>query len=141
PAPAPGASASPAVAPTAAPAAAAVADTEERRVEGSTADLGVAFNNRGARLISWELKRFVDREGHPEELVQTLKDAPPPLDIEPGDAELDARLKDALFLPSAPVVTVAPGESGELRLRYAAGDVEAEKAFRFPGRGYLVEVR
>lgn len=117
-----------------------VADDRERRVEVQTSDLSVAFTNRGARLISWQLTRFVDRSGRPEELVQTHKDAPRPLDLETGDAELDARLREALFEPSSELLTVRSGQPGTLRFRYAAQDVEAEKEFKFGGEGYLVEV-
>ena len=130
-------------APSPAPAPASVApvaDDRERRVEAQTPELSVAFTNRGARLISWQLTRFVDRAGKPEELVQTHKDAPRPLDLETGDAELDARLRDALFQPSTEMLTVPEGQSGTLTFRFASGDVEAEKTLKFEGHGYLVEV-
>jgi YidC/Oxa1 family membrane protein insertase len=117
-----------------------VADDKERRVEVQTDDVAVAFTNRGARVISWQLKRFVDRSGKLEELVQTHKDAPRPLDLETGDTELDARLRDALFQPSSELLTVADGRPGTLTFRFAAQDVEAEKSLKFGSRGYLVEV-
>ncbi len=132
----------PAAPPTPAPppTVAAVADERERRVEVQTDDVAVAFTNRGARVISWQLKRFLDRSGRPEELVQTHKDAPRPLDVETGDAELDGRLRDALFQPSTETLNLAEGRPGTLTFRYASGDVEAEKSLKFSGRGYLVEV-
>lgn len=118
----------------------AIADDQERRVEVVTPDVTVAFNNRGARIISWKLTRFGDAAGKPEELVQTVRDAARPFDLETNDTEVDARLRQALFLPSAGVLTAEPGKPAEIRFRYAADDLEAEKVMRFPGEGYLVEV-
>lgn len=138
-APASSADPAPATSPSPQPVA-QVADDREKRVEVQTNDLAVAFTNRGARLISWQLKRFLDRAGRPEELVQTHKDAARPLDLETGDAALDGLLRDALFQPSSELLTVASGQPGTLSFRFAGQDVEAEKSLKFAGTGYLVEV-
>jgi YidC/Oxa1 family membrane protein insertase len=129
---------SPVVAPS--PSVATVTDDQERRVEVVTPDVTVAFNNKGARIISWKLAHFGDAEGRPEELVQTIKDAPHPFDLETSDTEVDARLRQALFVPSATQVMAEPGKPAEIRFRYAGDDLEAEKVMRFAGEGYLVEV-
>ena len=44
----------------------------------------IAFTNRGARLLSWQLARFKDQRGHPEEMVQAVAGGPRPLDLETG---------------------------------------------------------
>src|SRR4029450_6805972 len=77
--PAPGPSATVAPAPAAkpspvAPPAAGAGDERERRVGGDAPDVAVAFTNRGARLISWKLKRFRDAEGREEEMVQAARE-------------------------------------------------------------------
>ncbi|HVD77532.1 MAG TPA: membrane protein insertase YidC, partial [Vicinamibacteria bacterium] len=136
PAPPPG-TASPA--PVTVAGAAQVADDKERRVEVQTPDLSVAFSNRGARLLSWRLLHFADPRGRPEEMVQAVVGGPRPLDLETGDPAVDARLKDALFKPSAESITL-PGGSSELRFAYAEGDLEAEKTLHFEAQGYLVSV-
>jgi YidC/Oxa1 family membrane protein insertase len=118
-----------------------VADEKERRVEVVTPSALVAFTNRGARLLSWQLARFRDRRGHAEEMVQAAPGAPRPLDLETGDAELDARLQEALFRPSAENLVVAAAGPAELRFEYADGDVQAEKVLRFDAAGPLVGVR
>ena len=123
--------------PAPAPVAAQVADDKERRVEVQTPDLSVAFSNRGARLLSWRLLHFADPRGRPEEMVQAVVGGPRPLDLETGDPAVDARLKDALFKPSAESITL-PGGSSELRFAYAEGDLEAEKTLHFEAQGYLV---
>jgi len=120
--------------------AAQVADDKERRVEVQTPDVAVAFSNRGARLLSWRLLHFADPRGRPEEMVQAVVGGPRPLDLETGDAAVDARLKDALFKPSAESIVLPDGAS-DLRFTYAEGDLEAEKTLHFEPQGYLVGVR
>ena len=137
--PTPGARA--AVAPTPAPPAVQIADERERRVEVQGDEVAVAFSNRGGRLVSWQLKRYRDAKGRPEEMVQTVPGGPRALDLETGDPDVDAQLKDALFLPSAEVVTLGATGEAELAFRWAQGDVEAEKTLRFHAPGYLVDVR
>jgi len=121
-------------------AAVEVADDKERRVEVQTPDVAVAFSNRGARLLSWRLVHFADPRGRPEEMVQAVVAGPRPLDLETGDPEVDGRLKDALFKPSAESITL-PGGAAELRFAYADADVEAEKTLHFEPQGYLASVR
>jgi YidC/Oxa1 family membrane protein insertase len=140
PTPAGGAPAGVTARPTAAPPVAQVADERERRVELQGEQVTVAFSNRGARLVSWQLKRFRDGKGRPEEMVQNVPGGPRALDVETGDPDADPRLRDALFLPSAEVVTLGPSGEAELRFQWAEGDLEATKTLRFQAPGYLVQV-
>jgi YidC/Oxa1 family membrane protein insertase len=117
-----------------------VADERERRVEAQGEDVTVAFSNRGARLVSWQLHRYRDAKGRPEEMVHTVPGGPRALDIETGDPDVDARLHDALFLPGAEQVTIGPRGESELRFRWAGGDLEAEKSVTFIAPGYLAKV-
>jgi YidC/Oxa1 family membrane protein insertase len=126
--------------PTAAPPVAQVADERERRVELQGEQVTVAFSNRGARLVSWQLNRFRDAKGRPEEMVQNVPGGPRALDVETGDPDVDPRLRDALFQPSAEVVTLGPSGEAELRFQWAEGELEATKALRFQAPGYLVQV-
>jgi YidC/Oxa1 family membrane protein insertase len=123
----------------AAPPAPAVADAKERRVEVVAPEYTVAFTNRGARLVSWTLARYRDADGRPEEMIPAHGAVVRPLDVETGEAALDARLRDALFLPSAESVAVSGEAPQTLRFTYADGEVSAEKALVFRARG-LVDV-
>lgn len=136
PVPASPATAAPAPAATAAP---AVADTAEKRIEVHTPVFSVAFTNRGARLLSWELVNYRNARGQPEEMTPGLKDGPKPLDLETGDVELDRRLREGLFVPSSEDVKVDPGGSAELSFRFSDGDLAATKTLSFQS-GYLVSV-
>jgi YidC/Oxa1 family membrane protein insertase len=143
-APAVGATPSPIAAATPTPgptvAVARIADERERRVEVQGEDLLVAFANKGARLLSWRLEHFKDARGRPEEMVLAAGEHSRSLDLETGDAGVDARLREALFRPSVEQLTLREGAPNELVFEWAEGDLEARKALRFPPRGYLVEV-
>jgi len=138
--PAPAEAAAPAAASPGAPSAApvpAVADERERRVEVTGSDFTVAFSNRGARLVSWTLGRYKDARGAPEEMVPAAGAGIRPLDVETGTAEVDARLREALFRASAETVHVAPGAPAPLRFEYSDGQIEAEKSLEFAATGLL----
>ena len=123
-------------APSATPVPAA-ADERERRVEVTGADFTVAFSNRGARLVSWTLGRYKDARGAPEEMVPAAGAGIRPLDVETGAADVDARLREALFRASAETVHVAPGAPAPLRFEYSDGQIEAEKSLEFEATGLL----
>jgi YidC/Oxa1 family membrane protein insertase len=112
------------------------AEAAERRVEASSGDVMLAFSNRGARLLSWRLRAFHDERGRPEEMVQAAPGGPRPLDVETGEAALDARLRSALFVASADRLE-APGE---LRFEFSDGELAARKVYRLPAEGFLLEV-
>jgi YidC/Oxa1 family membrane protein insertase len=130
----------PAASPTATPAVPVVVDETERRVEANGSDLSIVFTNRGARLLSWKLLHFGDARGKPEEMVPAVREGPRPLEIETGRADVDARLREALFRPSTEQLSLGE-KGGELRFDYADADLQAGKVVRIPARGYLVEVQ
>jgi YidC/Oxa1 family membrane protein insertase len=116
------------------------AAAEEQRVEVHARAYTVAFTNRGARLLSWTLLDYKDAEGQPEEVAPAPLPDLRPLDIETGDPDLDERLRQALFAPSAESVRVPSRGPAELTFSFSDGEVQAQKSFRFPETG-LVEVR
>src|SRR5688572_27844370 len=137
----------PQVAPEPGPAAAPptvtapVAEDQEWRVEVEAPGLALVFTNKGARLLSWQLLEFKDRRGRPEEKVRMVPEGPRPLDLETGDPVLDARLRSALFRPSAERVVATAGGDAVVRFDYAAGDLEASKALTVRATDGLVAVQ
>jgi len=123
--------------PAASPAAPPLADHLERRVEVVAPDYAVAFTNRGAGLVSWTLARYRDGRGRPEEMVPAHGPRRRPFELETGDAELDGRLHQALFVASAEQVTVAGEEPQTLRFAFSDGEVEAEKTLVFRSHGLV----
>ncbi|HEY5907655.1 MAG TPA: membrane protein insertase YidC [Vicinamibacteria bacterium] len=134
--PAPGA-AVPAPTKVAAP---SLADERERRVEVESGVASVAFSNRGARLLSWQLKQYKDDRGRGEEMVPATREAPWPLDLETGDKEVDGKLREALFKASSEVVTVSGKVPVELSFAWSEGGLEVEKTLRFEDGGETVLV-
>ncbi|MGE0452937.1 MAG: membrane protein insertase YidC [Vicinamibacteria bacterium] len=117
-----------------------VADERERRVEVRGPDVTAAFSNRGARLVSWQLERYRDGRGRPEDMVQAVPQGARVLEVETGEPEIDARLREALFLASSEAVQVAPSGETELRFEYSDGTLAASKRLRFQPRGYLISL-
>jgi len=127
-------------APTAPSALPAIADERERRIEVESPELSVAFTNRGARLLSWRLRGFLDERGRPDEMVQASPGAGRPFDLETGDSGLDAHLKSALFRASTEALKVSAGGGNELQFEYGEGELSATKTFRFAATGTTVRV-
>jgi YidC/Oxa1 family membrane protein insertase len=119
------------------PVASVVAGETEHRVEVQAAEFLVAFTNRGARPVSWTLARYRDARGRPEEMVPAQVSAVRPLDVETGDADMDARLREALFVASAQTVTVSAAAPATLRFSWSDGEVAAEKALTFGTTGLV----
>jgi YidC/Oxa1 family membrane protein insertase len=128
-----------------------VAAGTEQGVDVDLPEVGVVLTNKGARILSWKLKKFTDGQGRPEEMVLAVRPPPEaasvgawgprPLDLETGDAALDDRLRQALFVPSTESVVVPDGQAGEVAFRYAEGDLEVQKTVRFQAPGYLAAVK
>jgi len=131
-------------APVASPSPAAVEPVvvgeREERVEVTGPAIEVAFSTRGARLLSWRLRQYLDRRGRPEEMVPASGPGAEPLDLETGDAALDERLRQALFVASLPALELTGGK-GEIRFFFSSQGLSAEKVLRFERDGYLVGVR
>ena len=82
---------------------AVVSDDRARDIVVESELVRAVFATRGAKLVSWQLKRYADESGGPVELVPPT--APPghawPFSlVVPGDPETTTRLADALFRPS-----------------------------------------
>jgi YidC/Oxa1 family membrane protein insertase len=110
---------------------------QETRVEVHGGTETVAFTNRGARLLSWTLTEYLDSRGRPEEMVPSATPGLRPLDFDTGDAAMDDRLREALFVPSTENLVVDGRSPRTLTFRYAEGTLEAEKAFTFGEGGFV----
>ena len=144
----PSAAAKPSQAPAAAapapPAAAAlVSDSMERDVRVETRDVIATFTNRGARLKSWRLKKYLDQQTRePQELIENqIPSQPLPFTLSSSDSALDATLNNSLYAVNA--APAGPISSPfELRFEYRdAAGVQAVKTFRFTPDSYAVTAR
>ena len=91
------------------------------------------FTNRGAKLVSWQIKGHEDDSGGPVELVPP--ETPPgetwPFSLTVPDEEITARLDDALFLPSVDRLQLRAGPA-TLGFEYEdSSGLRARKSFTF----------
>ncbi|MHB1023382.1 MAG: membrane protein insertase YidC [Acidobacteriaceae bacterium] len=90
----------------------------------------ITFTNRGAQVKSWILKKYKDNSGKPLDLVHAKAAAEfgYPLSLYTYDANLNAKLKSALFVPSTTGTLAAPGT---LSFAYSDGSLVVHKTFHF----------
>ncbi len=138
---APGAVGQPPATPVAAAPQALVAADAERDVVVDTKTVRAVFTNRGARLKSWRLKNYLDLDKHPQELVPAAM--PPetslPFELKVDDEAATARLRDALFQPSAqgPVDATRQEQRVAFEFKDASG-LYARKEFVFEPGSFVV---
>jgi len=129
-------------APAASGAAALVGDSTERDVRIETRDVIAVITNRGARLKSWRLKKYLDQEHRPQELVEgQLTTQPLPFTLTTSDPQLDATLNGALYSANtAPTAMITSPFDLRFEYRDAAG-IQSIKTFHFVPDSYMVAVR
>jgi len=129
--------------PAPAPAAASVVgEATERDVRVETRDVIAVFTNRGARLKSWRLKKYLDQERQPQELVESHAAAHAlPFTLSTSDAQLDTTLNGALYKVSpSPQGVIAEPVDVTFEYQDAAG-VSATKTFHFVPDAYVVSIK
>jgi YidC/Oxa1 family membrane protein insertase len=130
-------------APAAAPAAATlVGDSAERDVRIETKDVIAVFTNRGARLKSWRLKKYLDQQRQPQELIENqLTGQPLPFTLSTSDAQLDTTLNSALYtVGSVPPGMITAPVDVSFEYRDEAG-VHSAKTFHLMPDSYVVSVK
>ncbi len=96
----------------------------------------VRFSNRGAVVQSWMLKKYLDHNGKPLELVNpaSFVKVPPPFSISMKDDQAAGVLNYALYAPK-------PSEDGmSIEYEFSDGKNYAKKSFQFSKNGYLSQV-
>jgi YidC/Oxa1 family membrane protein insertase len=142
-------SASSAVAATVPPGAApptstaVVSEPAERDVRVETRDLIAVLTNRGARLKSWRLKHFLDRDKQPQELIaRDVPTQPLPFTLRTANDALTATLNGALYAVSGAPAGAAGSTPVDLRFEYRDSEgLHSVKEFHFEPVSYLVTLR
>jgi YidC/Oxa1 family membrane protein insertase len=122
-----------------------VSDQAEREIVVETKTLRAVFTNRGARLESWTLKKYLDPRKQPQELVPhyVSPSEPRPFELKVDDAAATARMKDALFLVTSDgtdrVDATAQARTVVFEFKDAAG-LAVKKTFTFEPATYVVTV-
>lgn len=121
------------------PTPAPIISGEERRVELVLKDAEIAFSSRGARLLSWKLPEYKDSRGKAMEAHPGGNPFPGPLDLVSGRADLDERLRTALFSATEKET----GGERSVEFNFSDGNLVVSKALRTirSGRAFRVEAR
>jgi YidC/Oxa1 family membrane protein insertase len=123
-----------------------VSESTERDIRVETDDLIAVFTNRGARLKSWRLKKYLDEDKQPQELVEREAPAlnqPLPFTLKTADPQVNLTLTDALYAVSGH----PPGDgvvSSRTDLRFEFRDsagVHAVKEFQIEPSSYVITFR
>jgi YidC/Oxa1 family membrane protein insertase len=90
----------------------------------------IQFTNRGAQVLSWQLKKYKDEDGKPLDLIheQAAKKAGYPLSLYTQDAALTTTLNQALYVPSTTGNLASPST---LTFQYAGKGLVVTKTFSF----------
>jgi len=129
--------AAPAATSTAAP---LVGDARERDVRVETNDVIATFTNRGARLKSLRLKRFIDPQTkQPQEVIeQNLPTQPLPFSLQVPNEQTTRTLNGAIYVVSGEPSGVATS-AVDLKFEYRdSAGVHVVKAFHFDPSSYIV---
>jgi YidC/Oxa1 family membrane protein insertase len=141
----PGGVAAPSMPPTATPAAGAaqpvLSETTERDIRVETKDVIAIFTNRGARLKSWRLKRYLDPKKQPQELIESEANGRTlPFTLRTPDEQVNTSLNAALYAVSGvPPGGAAPSAPVDLRFEYRdSAGLHAVKQFHLDSSSFVV---
>ncbi len=115
-----------------------VGDTEEREIVVESDQIRVVFSNRGARVVRWQLKRYLDERREAVDLVPAGLEGtePRPFALIPDDDAVRRRLGEALFQASTTRLDLGK-DHAELTFEYQGADgLSASKRFRFAPDGH-----
>src|SRR5262249_17613957 len=126
-----------------APAATLLGDTAERDVRIETRDVVAVFTNRGARLKSWRLKRYLNQAGEPQELIETtINTQPLPFTLRTGTDAVDSVLNTSLYTVSGAPTAPLDSAPADVRFEYrSSGGMQAVKEFHVEPASFTVTVR
>ena len=131
--------------PAAPGAAPLVGESAERTTTVDTSTVTAVFSNRGARILNWRLKHYVDDHGKPVDLVPAglPNGVPRPFTLRTEDPSVTARLNGALYAASAGGQAVPDRLTvttpTDLVFEFQDADrLQVRKAFHFDPQGYLL---
>ncbi len=122
---------------------AVVGGAAEREIVVDTATVRAVFSNRGARVVRWQLKEYLDASGEPVDLIPSglPADQPTPFSLRVEDDAITARLNSALYRVTGDADGRVDGTAAESQVVFEFEDASgliARKEFRFDPRSYMV---
>jgi YidC/Oxa1 family membrane protein insertase len=129
--------------PVSAPDIKATGAQAEEEVVVETSLYRAAWSNKGGVLKSWKLKKHTNEKKKALELVpaQAQESGQYPFSLGGDDRAFFGGLNSAFFETSRMSLVLKDGQKDEVRFTYSDGkSVRAEKAFRFTGGTYQVDI-
>ena len=128
--------------PAVALAPALVAESTEREVRVETRDVIAIFTNKGARLKSWRLKRYLDQARQPQELIEHLPSQPLPFTLRAANDATTTTLNDGLYAVSGAPASASDSSPVDLRFEYSdSAGLHAVKEFHLDPASYIFGAR
>ena len=118
-----------------------VGDTAERDIVVDAGAIRATFSNRGAIVKSWQLTRYLDRDGKPIDMVPAALPAssPRPFTLRVADPVKTARLNSALYHSAAVGTIDATSKATTVAFDFDSGDgLRAKKVFRIDPESYVI---
>jgi YidC/Oxa1 family membrane protein insertase len=116
-----------------------VSETAEREIRIETQDVVAIFTNRGARLKSWRLKKYLDGRRQPQELIESnLATQSLPFTLRTDDESTTNLLNASLYTVSGQPAAGSTSSPVDLRFEYRdASGLHAVKEFRLEPTAYV----
>jgi YidC/Oxa1 family membrane protein insertase len=124
-------------------AASLVGETAEREIRVETREVIAVFTNRGARLKSWRLKRYLNQAREPQELIENgISTQPLPFTLRTGADALDRALNTSLYAVSGAPASPLTSAPADVRFEYRNSDgLQAVKEFHLDPSSFVVAFR
>ena len=99
----------------------------------------IVFTNQGAVVKSWILKKYKNDKRQELDVVNpvTARALGYPLSLFTYDQNLQKKLNDAMYVPSAVGEQTAPAS---ITFEYSDGETTARKSFKFDSESYVISV-
>jgi YidC/Oxa1 family membrane protein insertase len=118
-----------------------VSESAERDITIETDTVVAVFTNRGARLKSWRLTRYLNEHKQPQELIVPLPGQPLPFTLGVPDAPTNKAINDALFaVKNEPLAGSTSPVALSFEYRDNAG-LAVTKEFHLDPSSYVLTVR
>ena len=117
-----------------------IGETSERDLRVETRDVVAVFTNRGARLKSWRLKRYLDQQKQPQELIVGIDSQPLPFELRVADERTTTLMNGAFYAVNQSPDSSSAARPTRLRFEYrtAAPEMHVVKEFELAPEGYIV---
>jgi len=124
-------------------AGALVTEAAERDVRVETRDVIAVFTNRGGRLKSWRLKRYLNQAREPQELVENgAATQPLPFTLRTGTDTIDSTLNTALYAVSGAPASPLAAAAADIRFEYRdSAGLESVKEFHLEPTSFVIGFR